>query len=313
MEYGVQIEPQFGYSFEDITSIADAALKNGFTTLWFSDHFMLDKDSTDRMLLDPWLLMAALIQQNKQIRVGSMVFCQSYRNPALTAKMAATLDVLSTGRFEFGIGAGWKEIEYKAYGYPFPSPKTRINQLTESIQIIRGIWTNERFTFKGKQYQVEDVIAFPKPLQSPLPIWVGAQSGKEFMLRATAKYGDGINIAWMSTPLELEGRFHRLSQLCKKYGRETSDLRKSLGLWTRLFNSEEDMDAAIKENAKERNVSAKEYRDRVNRALWGTADHMKARLQKFRDIGVEHVIFMFPHKKEIDQIISMRNSVISKL
>ncbi|MFX1244253.1 MAG: LLM class flavin-dependent oxidoreductase [Promethearchaeota archaeon] len=178
MNFGVQIEPQFGYNFEDITYIADMALKYGYSTLWFSDHFMLDKNATDRVLLDPWLLMVALTQQNPTIRVGSMVFCQSYRNPALTAKMAATLDVLSKGRLEFGIGAGWKEIEYNAYGYPFPDAKTRINQLADAVQIIRGIWANERFTYQGKYYQVNDVISYPKPLQRPCLFGLGHNRAK---------------------------------------------------------------------------------------------------------------------------------------
>ncbi|MFX1317622.1 MAG: LLM class flavin-dependent oxidoreductase [Promethearchaeota archaeon] len=311
MKFGVQIEPQFGYTFDDVSAITDVALKNGFSTIWFSDHFMLDKDSTDRVLLDPWLLMTALTQQYKKVRVGSMVFCQSYRNPALTAKMAATLDVLSGGRLEFGIGAGWKEIEYKAYGYPFPSAKTRIDQMNEAIQIIRGIWNSERFSFTGKHYQVEDVIAFPKPFQKPMPIWVGAQNGKEFMLRATAKYGDGINIAWMSTPDELATRYTRLAELCNKYGRETSDIQKSLGLWTRIFSTEEEKDAAVTENAKSRNISIEDFRERIDKSLWGTANQILTRLREFEAIGVEHLVFMFPHKQEINQIKNLGKSVLS--
>ena len=312
MNFGVQIEPQFGYTFDEISAITKAALKNGFGTIWFSDHFMLDKDSTDRILLDPWLLMTALTQKNSKVRVGSMVFCQSYRNPALTAKMAATLDVLSNGRLEFGIGAGWKEIEYLAYGYPFPSPKTRIQQMNETIQIIRGIWTNERFTFQGEHYNVEDVIAYPKPVQEPMPIWVGAQNGKEFMLRATAKYGDGINIAWMSTPAELEEKFSRLATLCNKYHRDALEIKKSLGLWTRLFNTDNEMDTAIKESAKTRNLPVSEYRERIGKALWGTTDSIRTRLKAFEEVGVEHFIFMFPHGEELDHIKAMGKSVVNK-
>jgi len=313
MDYGIQIEPQFGYTFNKVVDIAEAALKHGFGTLWFSDHFLLDNAATNRVLLDPWLLMTALTLQNKDVRVGSMVFCQSYRNPALTAKMAASLDVLSNGRLAFGIGAGWKEIEYKAYGYPFPPAKTRIKQMNEAIQIIRGIWANERFTFKGEHYQVDDIIAYPKPIQSPMPIWVGAQNGKELMLRATAKYGDGINIAWMSTPPELNDRLIRLAELCRKYGRDASKIKKSLGLWTRIFDTEEEMDHAINENANARNISPKEYRQRINQALWGTSDSIITRLREFKNLDIEHFIFMFPHEQEISQIHALGKKVINKL
>lgn len=313
MDFGVQIEPQFGFTFEQVKTITEAALKNRFSTIWFSDHFLLDKDSTDRMLLDPWLMMTALTQQFTTVRVGSMVFCQSYRNPALMAKMAASLDVLSDGRLEFGIGAGWKEIEYNAYGYPFPPAKIRIEQLNEAIQIIRGIWTNERFTFTGKHYQVNDVISFPKPIQKPMPIWVGAQNGKEFMLRATAKYGDAINIAWMSTPDELDKRFSRLADLCQKYGRDISDIKKTLGLWTRIFDTEEEKEATIMENAKTRNIPIKEYRKRIDKALWGTLDSVVSRLRDFKKSNVEHLIFMFPHEQEIDNIKVFGKSVLPKV
>ncbi len=313
MDFGVQIEPQFGYTFNDITHITNTALKNGFSNLWFSDHFMLDTEPTNRVLLDPWLLMAALTQVNKKVRVGSMVFCQSYRNPALTAKMAASLDVLSNGRFEFGIGAGWKEIEYKAYDYQFPSAKIRINQLAEAVQIIRGIWNNTRFTFKGEHYQVDDIISFPKPLQNPMPIWIGAQHGKELMLRLTARYGDGINIAWMSTPEELNHCFTRLARLCKRFRRDATEIQKSVGLWTRLFESEEEMEAVILENAKVHKIPIATYRERISRALWGTANQIISRLRAFKEIGLSHIILMFPHQQEIKQIKALSHSVLSHL
>jgi alkanesulfonate monooxygenase SsuD/methylene tetrahydromethanopterin reductase-like flavin-dependent oxidoreductase (luciferase family) len=313
MEFGVQIEPQFGYSFADISAIADIALKNGFSTIWFSDHFMLDKDSVDRMLIDPWLLMAALTQQNTKVRVGSMVFCQSYRNPALTAKMAASLDVLSNGRLEFGLGAGWKEIEYKAYGYPFPSSKTRISQLEDAVQIIKGIWTQERFTFKGDYYQVEDVISFPKPIQDPMPIWIGAPSGKEQILRVAAKVGDGINIAWTATPEDLNQKYKQLAKYAKKYGRDVDRIMKSVGLWTRHFESDDALETAIAENARSRNLPPEEYRNRMSQALWGTSEYMISRLREFEQLDISHIILMFPHREEIAQITSLGKSVLPKL
>jgi alkanesulfonate monooxygenase SsuD/methylene tetrahydromethanopterin reductase-like flavin-dependent oxidoreductase (luciferase family) len=146
-----------------------------------------------------------------------------------------------------------------------------------------------------------------------MPIWIGAQNGKEFMLRLTAKHGDGINIAWMTTPEDLERRFQRLANLAKKYGRDTSDIQKSVGLWTRIFESEDEMEAAIIENAKTRNISVDEYRERVAQALWGTPDYMVKRLCEFVKIGVTHFIFMFPHEQELAQIRVLGKSVLSKL
>jgi alkanesulfonate monooxygenase SsuD/methylene tetrahydromethanopterin reductase-like flavin-dependent oxidoreductase (luciferase family) len=313
MEFGVQVEPQFGFSFEDVVKIAETAVDSGFSSVWFSDHFMLDVDSTERVLLDPWLLMTALVMVNKKIRVGSLVFSQSYRNPALTAKMAATLDVLSGGRLEFGIGAGWKEMEYKAYGFEFPDAATRIEQLAEAIQIIRGIWENERFSFKGTHYTVEDVISVPKPLQTPMKIWVGSPAAKRKMLRLTAKFADGINLAWAYSPADCVPKFRRLDKFCQREGRDPSEMLKSVGLWTRFFETEEAMETAIKENAAKRGVSEQEYRERVSSSLWGTADQIVERLREYEQIGVSHLILMFPPKQELEQIKSMGKKVLSKL
>jgi alkanesulfonate monooxygenase SsuD/methylene tetrahydromethanopterin reductase-like flavin-dependent oxidoreductase (luciferase family) len=314
MEFGVQIEPQFGFEYETILGISKNAGQNGFSTLWFSDHFMLDKEATDKILLDPWLLMSALVRDDHNIRVGSMVFCNSYRPPPLHAKMGATLDVLSSGRFEFGIGAGWKKIEYNAYGYDFPKALTRISQLSEALQIIKGIWINDKFTFHGEHYSVEDLISFPKPLQKPHPkIWIGTMKGKEKMLRVIAQYGDGINIAWMYPPNICEEVFQEMDLYCEEYGRKPSDVSRSVGLWTRYFETEEDMESAIKESAAKRGVSEEEYRNRVSSALWGTPEIMVEKILEYSRVGVSHMILMLPHSEEISQIENIGKYVLSKL
>jgi alkanesulfonate monooxygenase SsuD/methylene tetrahydromethanopterin reductase-like flavin-dependent oxidoreductase (luciferase family) len=314
MEFGIQIEPQFGFDYDSVVSISEKAIENGFSTLWFSDHFMLDKDATDKILLDPWLLMTGLVRDNFTIRVGSLVFCNSYRPPPLHAKMGATLDVLSSGRFEFGIGAGWKEIEYNAYGYDFPKALTRISQLSEALQIIKGIWTEERFSFHGEHYVVEDLISFPKPFQKPHPkIWIGSMEGKEKMLRVAAQYGDGFNIAWMYPPKACEDIFSKLDGYCKDYSRKPSDISRSVGLWTRYFETDQDMESAIKEGAVKRGVSEDEYRARVTSALWGTSDMMIERLREYATIGVSHVILMMPHQDEINHIEKIGKKVIPKI
>ncbi|RLI57167.1 MAG: hypothetical protein DRO87_06935 [Candidatus Thorarchaeota archaeon] len=122
---------------------------------------MQDSDSTDRVLLDSWLVMTTLVCGNPGVRVGSFVFCNSYRYPALHAKMGTTLDVLSDGRFEFGIGAGWKQLEYEAYVIPFPDSLMCVSQLEEALQIIRGIWTEDKFTFAGSHYAMKDLVTSP--------------------------------------------------------------------------------------------------------------------------------------------------------
>lgn len=313
MEFGVQIEPQFGFNYEDISKIGRIGLENGFSTLWFSDHFMLDAESTDRVLLDPWLVMTTLVREFTELKVGSLVFCNSYRNPALHAKMGATLDVLSGGRFEFGIGAGWKKLEYNAYGYEFPNDMTRIAQLAEAIQIIRSIWTDDKSSFNGIHYQIKDLVSFPKPIQKPHPtIWVGTMYGKEHMLKLTAKHGDGINLAWAFTPKQLDTIFKQLDGYRKDYGR-SEEIKKSVGFWTYIFEDELDMEKAIVEGAKKRNIPLEKYRERIASSMWGTPDVIVEKLQAYNERGVTHSIFMFPQGEETKQVEIFGKKIIRKL
>ncbi|MHA2425661.1 MAG: LLM class flavin-dependent oxidoreductase [Candidatus Thorarchaeota archaeon] len=303
MEFGVQVEPQFGFDYNDVLEIAEKALENKFTGVWFSDHFMLDADATDRVLLDPWLLMAALVRDNKRIRVGSLVFCSSYRIPALHAKMAATIDVISNGRLDFGIGAGWKKLEYNAYGYKFPKFSTRVEQLGESIQIIRGIWTEKKFSFDGKHYKVSDVVSFPKPVQKPYPkIWVGSNRGGPRMIELAARYGDGINVAWGFSPEQTNDIFDQLATFAEKHDRRPEDIAKSVGLWTRILKSEAEMEKKIKQGAKSRGISGDAYRKRVDSSLWGTSEIVADRLAQYTDQGVSKIILMFPYGEKRAQI-----------
>ena len=303
MRFGVQIEPQFGFRYNDVLEISDVALENGFEVVWFSDHFMLDADATEKILLDPWLLMAALVRDNEKIRVGSLVFCNSYRNPALHAKMGATIDVLSNGRLEFGIGAGWKKMEYNAYGYEFPDFPTRAEQLIDAIQIIRGAWTEDKFTFAGKHYRVQDLVSFPKPVQRPHPkIWVGSNMGGSRMIELAARYGDGINVAWGFSPEQTSEIFQQLSEFAEKHDRKPESIAKSVGLWTRILESESEMEEKIKKGAAGRGVTEEAYRKRVASSLWGKPEVVADRLAQYKDQGVSEIILMFPYGEKREQI-----------
>lgn len=302
MKFGIQIEPQFGFAMSEIEEIAQVGLANGFNSVWFSDHFMLDAESIDRVLLDPWLVMTALACRNEKVRIGSLVFCNSYRAPALHAKMAATLDVISNGRLEFGIGAGWKKLEYDSYGIPFPDDMTRIGQLADAVQIIRGIWLNDKFDFAGEHYSVQGAISFPKPVQNPHPtIWIGTMYGRKHMISLCAKHADGINLAWTFSPDKLKSIFSALDNLRAKYHRG-KPIRKSVGLWTNVFETTDEMDAALQSRADARGMKIERVREQVSAALWGTPEEIEEKLKNYYDLGVEFAILMFPHHKEIEQI-----------
>lgn len=301
LSFGIQIEPQFGYEYSRIRSLSSLAIENGFDTVWFSDHFILNSEATDRVLLDPWLVMSALSRENSDIRLGSLVFCNSYRNPALHAKMGATLDNLSGGRLEFGIGAGWKKLDYEAYGIEYPADLTRIEQLGEALQVIKGAWTEEKFTFHGDHYSVENLISEPKPVQEPHPtIWVGSMTGRDHIVEVAARYGDGLNLAWTFTPKQCEEIFRRMSSIAEQHRRQ-QNLQKSIGLWTRWFKNRNEMDKKVEEVAKKRDVAVEDYRDRISSALWGNTEMIVERIQAYQETGVTHFIFMFPYAEEGNQ------------
>ena len=194
MKLGVIVSPAAGWSYTQLLDLAGAAEKSGFASFWVSDHFFGGPGGTpDRNCLEAWTLLAALARDTTKIRLGVLVAAVQYRNPALQAKMAASVDHISAGRLEFGVGAGWKEDEYRAYGYAFPSPGDRVDQLREGLEITRRLWQDDRATYHGKHYRIDDAVCAPKPTQRPRPpIWIGGAGPR--VMRLAARYADGFDL-----------------------------------------------------------------------------------------------------------------------
>ncbi|NHI89219.1 MAG: TIGR03560 family F420-dependent LLM class oxidoreductase [Candidatus Thorarchaeota archaeon] len=253
LKIGIQIEPQMGYTYEDIVTLAKASENAGFYSFTVSDHFFGNPESVEKHAHDAWTLLALLTPQTERIRLGVVVTCQSYRNPAQLAKIVATLDNASNGRIDFGIGAGWKRSEYEAYGYPFPSNKTRVLQLREAIQIINLLWTETRPSFDGEYYRIKETMFLPKPVQKPrIPIWIGTQKLKAPMMEEIiARYADGLNYD-TETPEELLEKKNRMRKACDKVGRNFNDLKWSLYLCTSVIGKDaHDFEAKKKELLKQ--------------------------------------------------------------
>jgi alkanesulfonate monooxygenase SsuD/methylene tetrahydromethanopterin reductase-like flavin-dependent oxidoreductase (luciferase family) len=175
LSFGMQLEPQFGYSKDDVDQFANLIENSKFDTIWVSDHMFLDTESQGSAF-DAWTLMTYLVTKYAKLRVGSLVLCNSYHKPSLLAKKITTLDHLSEGRIEIGYGAGWKEVEYKAYGIDFPSVKERLDMLEEGLDILLKLWSEEeKPSYSGKYYSISEALCFPKPYQKPHPnLWIGA-------------------------------------------------------------------------------------------------------------------------------------------
>jgi alkanesulfonate monooxygenase SsuD/methylene tetrahydromethanopterin reductase-like flavin-dependent oxidoreductase (luciferase family) len=219
VDFGLQLQ-SFPYDSSDTDLISFyrqmvAVLPPQFTTLWVSDHLQFGDSPT----LEGWTRLTYLAALFPHLKVGHLVLGQGYRNPALLAKMGATLQHLTGGRFILGIGAGWAEEEYRAYGYGYPSRKDRLEQLAEALQIIRAMWTSSPATFHGTHYQIESAWCVPQPNPVP-PIMVGSPGPK--VMRITARYADGWS--W-DAPMETwNPPFRELMDACAEIDRDPADI-----------------------------------------------------------------------------------------
>jgi F420-dependent oxidoreductase-like protein len=205
----------------DVWRIADEA---GFDHVWNFDHLAAIGDGgPDRPIYEGWTLQAAMAEATKRVRIGCMVTGNTYRNPVVLAKMAVTVDHLSGGRLEFGIGAGWAEIEHQMYG--IEGRDHRVGYLSESLQIIKSLFTQERTNFDGRYYHFKDAIANPKPIQKPYPpIWIGASGATT--LRLVARHADVWNISGVER--DTVDLIKQLDEACGAVGRDPSEIRRSL-------------------------------------------------------------------------------------
>src|SRR5436305_9829992 len=212
----VGIEP--AKQWEAMLGVARLAEDLSFESIWVYDHFHTVPVPTEEATHEAWTLMAAFAAATERLRLGQMCSCMGYRNPAYLAKVAASCDVISGGRVEMGIGGGWYEHEWNAYGYGFPSPGTRLGMLDEGVQIMRQLWTEGTATLDGKHYQVAGAISRPLPLQpGGIPLWI-AGGGEKKTLRIAAQYAQYTNFD--ATPDTFKHKSAVLEQHCRDVGRD---------------------------------------------------------------------------------------------
>ncbi|HET6823372.1 MAG TPA: LLM class F420-dependent oxidoreductase [Anaerolineales bacterium] len=217
-----------GNIWEDTKAHIHRAEQDGFDSFWVMDHFyqLPAHGSVEEPFLDAWTVLPALAAVTSRIRLGAMVSPVGYRNPALLARMAASLDHISSGRMNFGFGAGGYKPEYQAYGFEFIEKKpVRLAQMKEALQLILGMWTEPCFTFHGKYFHVEDAILEPKPLQKPHPPILIGGVGPKVTLRIIAELGDACNL-W-GPPEETARERETLKRHCEDVGRDESTIEKT--------------------------------------------------------------------------------------
>ena len=290
-------------SWDGVRRVALLAESAGFDSLWVSDHLFLDWGKyggpTDPQgSLECWTTLSALAASTERVRIGSLTLCNDLRNPALLAKMAASLDLLSGGRADIGLGAGWYQPEYEAAGITLDRPATRIRRLGEAAEIIARLLEGEEVTFTGEHYQTEGALVRPGPRQSPRPpLWIGGKG--DLLLKTAARVADGWNFSWIGLFDTYEERARAADKACEKAGRDPKTLRRSAGVYLLAGTNGADVKRRF-ERLVERTppgvlpkesggpgVSWDEFRrDRVA----GTVDEVIDRLGRLKDAGVEEAI-----------------------
>jgi alkanesulfonate monooxygenase SsuD/methylene tetrahydromethanopterin reductase-like flavin-dependent oxidoreductase (luciferase family) len=234
MKLGLSIEIQEGMTYADTLAMTQAGEALGFDTAVLAEHYypsglpdLYPGGYGERMAADAWIYLAALARETRRIRLGTLVSPVTFRHPAVLAKLAATLDHVSDGRAELGIGAGWLEPEHRAYGFDFPPPPRRVDLVEEQLQVITGLWSQDPFSHSGRAYRLEEVRFTPRPVQQPRPtVIVGGSSTAERLPKLAARYADEYVI---NSPSVDQCRLARekLDRACHACGRDPASIRLS--------------------------------------------------------------------------------------
>lgn len=221
----ITVKFDLGFKYPELEQLWRIADKLGFDAVWDYDHFYGPMEHTDPTF-EGWTTLAAMAVVTRRARIGCLVPGVTYRNPAILAKMAVTVDHISGGRLNFGIGAGWHEAEHRGYGIPFPSPGTRVAMVDEALTVIRRLWAEESVNFDGRFFTLQEALCEPKPLQRPHPpIAIGGMEPK--MLSVIARHADMWNMPGHEGPERWGAVNGRLSEACAVVGRDPSEIERS--------------------------------------------------------------------------------------
>jgi F420-dependent oxidoreductase-like protein len=281
MRFAVMIEGQEDVGWDDWVALAETCERLGFEALFRSDHYGSVEGVRTRGALDAWATVCGLAAITSELRLGTLVSPATFRHPSVLAKNAVTADHISGGRIEVGLGTGWNEPEHRAYGFPFPDMKTRMDRLAEQVEVVTRSWQEGAFSFRGEHYTVEDLDALPKPVQQPLPLVMGG-AAKPRGAALAAQHAAEYNVVYAS-PDEARAARERLAAACDEAGRDPATLRFSL-MHGFVVGADE---AALRGRAEQLGASLDEARGQW---ITGTPDEFAARLREYEAAGVERVM-----------------------
>jgi F420-dependent oxidoreductase-like protein len=279
--------------WEAMTAVARAADAGPWDSIWLFDHFHTVPEPVRATVFEAWTTTAALARDTRRVNIGQMVSCNGYRNPALFAKMAATVDVASHGRLYAGLGAGWSEHEWTAYGYPWTSQKDRMGSFAESVELIHRLWTEEDVVFHGTYHSVDK--PFVEPRRRPR-LWIGG-GGERITLRLVAKYGDACNVGTGRVDI-IERKLEILRQHCDEVGRNYEEIVKSTSL--NIFPVEAGADPVAATAKARGRYSMEEFAENGSGGTPGvlaevvTTKQLIEHVERLAEAGIDYVIVYIP-------------------
>ncbi|MQA80071.1 MAG: TIGR03560 family F420-dependent LLM class oxidoreductase [Streptosporangiales bacterium] len=295
--------------FDAMVGVAKAADAGPWDSIWLYDHFHTTPQPTRNTVFECWTSTAALVRETSRVNVGQMVGCNGYRNPALYAKTASTVDVAAGGRLYAGIGAGWYEHEWKAYGYEWPELKDRMGAFREAVEIIYRMWTEDDVVYDGKYYSVDKPFNEPKGARDPHPsLWIGG-GGERVTLRLVAKYGDAANIG-AGNPETIREKAAILRRHCDDVGRDYDEIIKSTN-----FNVFPVAGGADPEKASTKARGSADYDTFTGRypgLVVDTTDEIAGRVEKALEAGADYVNFYVPGLAYDDELLGRTAEVVAR-
>ncbi len=295
--FGAQVPPE-GKNFEEMRQFCLRAEALKYDLFTVTDHFMnmANPNGPDRHPLECWTTLSGLAAVTNEIRLGSLVSCYAYRRPAVLAKMATTVDIISGGRLVFGVGAGWHEKEFKGYLGRFPPARERLKGLEETIEICKKMFTSERTTYHGKTFDVVNVLNSPQPVQRPPPILIGG-GGERRTLRIVAKHAD-ISHFFAQDSETLERKLSTLRHHCDDFGRDYDEIRKGVGVRVVVGLDEEESESRLRREAVVLGTTVGYLRNLLGDA-YGAPEKVAGFLEEYVDKGVGLITPVFHYLDDI--------------
>jgi F420-dependent oxidoreductase-like protein len=290
--------------------VARTAELAGYDHLWVYDHVETVPQRVPEPMFEAWSMMAALTEITTKPRLGQLVTCAGYRSPALLAKTAATVDVMSGGRLIFGIGAGWFDEEYHSHGWTYPPDGQRLELLEETIQVARALWTEPEATFHGRHAWLDGAVSYPKPLQARLPIWVGG-GGEKVTLRIAAQHADATN--WQVGLDEFVHKSTVLARHCEDLGRDPTSIVRTHAPDCLLFDTEADLARWLDSPGGGDLWGGTDHATYVRDNLVGTDEQVAEKVQGFLDAGCSEFVLWFRDYPEVESLERFVADVVPRL